>query len=151
MQRYTLLAIVHILTASILGCQSSSGYAVDGGSCVVAYDCGHVSECLVPACNDGECAYSNALDGASCMHDGIRGACVSGECEPLGLFTRTCGAPIVACQVDSDCFVEQCTSSICNSGSCVHIPYEDGATCIGGSSAVDLYFGKCSSCSCVQE
>lgn len=75
---------------------------------------------------------SNACDGASgsAMYDDVECRGASNECA-----------------LDSDCFVQQCTNSACENGRCVHVPYENGQTCVNESGHSPV-FGTCNDCEC---
>lgn len=114
--------------------------------CEVAANCLDVP-CKLRVCL-GACEYKDDIDGMSCdMRDKSKGVCAAGVCAPIEDQPQ-CDGPKSACEYDSDCFVRQCTNSICVDGQCVHVPYEDDSRCFDDKEGV-IYSGTCSSCACV--
>lgn len=142
MIRYVFL----VISAMVGGCDN--GYAPSfSQSCVVTNDCENKDPCTVPRCVSNECLYTDVIDGSSCETvDAYHGVCDSGSC--IG-FTDAplLNIPPSKCELDSDCFVQQCTNSICNYGYCFHVAYEDGASCFGGP-GLEPFFGTCKDGAC---
>lgn len=121
-------------------------------SCGAAYDCKLDNQCAIPQCVESACVYVPEVNGLSCIDSaGAKGVCVDLSCVPIGeAMIAQCSGPSDACVYDSDCFVRECTSSVCVNGSCQHVAYKDGATCIDYNESNGFYVGACIDCVCVK-
>lgn len=137
MLRYLLL----VCAAMMFGCEDDYEHPLPA-PCVVAYDCVNNDPCTVPQCQDNVCLYANELDGSLCdTVDGYHGVCDSGLC--IGISDAPLlNVPPSKCVEHSDCFIQQCTNSICNYGYCGHVAYENNVTCFGTSDG-EIYVGVC--------
>lgn len=125
---------------------------VDFRPCGIANDCKLDNHCAIPQCVEGACVYVPEINGLSCIDGaGAKGICVDLSCVPTGeSMIAQCAGPSGACAYDSDCFVRECTSSVCVNGLCQHVAYKSGAACIDYNENNGFYAGTCNDCVCVK-
>lgn len=139
-------ALAFILT---LSCVDQSTGALTISKCGAATDC-DTEPCTIATCDDGVCEYKSTINGSSCGIDDERGACLDGICVAVSSnLIEHCLDASGECEKDSDCFIRQCTSSMCVNNQCVHVPYENGVKCIDYSVELGFYTGTCGECACV--